>query len=99
MTSYINLSSVCLLPKVLMGNTPQYLRQMKSDLNETWHEDGGGIKQAPKKFGTVTCTHAHARCVNVRAHFYILQLVFNSAEFGGDEENKSFSEGSYVYSQ
>ena len=26
--------SVCVLPKVLPGNTPQYLSQMKSDLHE-----------------------------------------------------------------
>ena len=28
--------SVCLLPKVLPGNTPQYLSQIKSELHETF---------------------------------------------------------------
>ncbi len=70
---------VCpLLPKVLPGNTPQYLSQIKSDLPKTF-----SILQvwSPALINNVrmcphvrvhaqhieTCTHIYARCVRVRA--------------------------------
>ena len=40
--------------------------------------------------------HASTMRINVHAHFYIWQLLFNSAEFGGDEENESCPGGSNV---
>ena len=38
-------------------------------------------------FWSEMCMHASAMRINVHAHSYIWQLLFNSAEFWGDEEN------------
>ena len=51
-----------------------------------------------KLIGSIMWIHLHATCINMHACFYIWQLLFNSAEFGGVEENKSFLGGSNVYS-
>ena len=55
--SSVCLSDVCLLPKVLPGNTHQYLSQIKSKLHETFRISSWG---SPVLIINI-CAHAHAR--------------------------------------
>ena len=50
-------------------------------------------------FWSDMCMHASTMHINVHAHFYMMQQLLNSAEFESEEENKSSSGGSNVYSQ
>ncbi len=71
LVSYINLRSVCLsvclllLQKVLLGNTPQYLSQMKSDL----HEILSILQNWSPELIIIICARARAR-----AHMHAQQV-------------------------
>ena len=79
-------------------DTPQFLSQMYKDFVETWYDLQVGIKDAPKKILSNKCKHVDVMRINVHACFYNHLKLLNSAEFDGDEENKSFSGGFNVYS-
>ncbi len=72
---------------------------MKLEFYETKHDDGGGIKQAPKFFFD-TYMHEQARNAQKRACMFLyLVIVFKRCRTGGDEEKESWSGETNVYSQ
>ena len=68
-SSILNLSSVCLsvcvLPKVLPDNTPQYLSQMKSDLHEIFSVLEDWSPELIKSVCACACACMHAQDVEM----------------------------------
>ena len=89
--SILNLSSVCLfvclsvwcvLPKVLLGNTPQYLSQIQSSSWNFQHMSGLVSWVDYYCLWACTCTHAYTAHVNVHATWGSIQtIIFQLNEF------------------